>query len=66
MNANSVVRNICITIFGVVCIQSCTDLTKAGLEKYNPKPKSPLDGIFLLPNSLNKQAPAKQEEKPLI
>lgn len=67
MNANPIIRNICITVFAVICVQSCTELSKAGLEKYNPKPKSPLDGIFLLPNSYKKSNDKTSlETNPLI
>lgn len=51
MNAAQITKNICITVFGVICIQSCTELSKTAMEKFSPKPKSALDGIFLLPNS---------------
>lgn len=65
MNAEQIIRNICITVFGVICIQSCTDLCKAGLEKYSPKPKSPLDSIFILPNS-TPSIKDKLQDNPLI
>lgn len=60
MNANQIITSVCLTVFGIVCIQSCTELSKSAIEKFNPtKPKSPLDGIFLIPNS---HTPTKEEQ----